>query len=177
MPIIAFYSAPRDLLTPRTHEPIVVGETVTTRLTPSLCEAGLHASHRLEDADRWRPSGILTLVEIDGDICIGHDKICGRSRKTLHIFTEYNKVKNAARAEYDKAKDAAWAEYNKVKDAAWAEYNKVEDAAWAEYNKVEDAAWAEYKKVKDAAVADVKKLAREMGWEDPSQIGEQEPLS
>ena len=172
---IAFYSAPKDLLTPRTFEPIVVGETVTYDGKPELCETGLHASVRPEDAVGYRSDGVLTLVEIGGEVVVGNDKVCGQTRKTLCFFpeydkvrasalAEYNKVCESARAECDKVWESALAEFDKVRASARAEYNKVCVSAYAEYNKVCAPAWAEFDKVRASALDAVKEEAKKMGW-------------
>jgi hypothetical protein len=85
---LAFYLAPLDLRTPRTGEPIIVGETVTIDPPVKLCERGLHASEHVLDTLQYRDVGCLTLVGIGGEIVEGDDKIAGTSRKTLAILTE-----------------------------------------------------------------------------------------
>ena len=91
---ICFYIAPKDLKTPRTGEPIVVGQTVTMagndKLRPEPCHYGMHGSIDLNDALRHRDlsQGVPTLVEITGDVQFEQDKLCGRHRKTLAILTE-----------------------------------------------------------------------------------------
>jgi len=95
--IKGWYVAESDLLTSR-EEPrreIREGETLTLpdSVTPEVCEAGYHCARTLLDAFRYRTDGVITLVEVSGDVdvgddkvAVGDDKVAGRSRKTLRII-------------------------------------------------------------------------------------------
>jgi len=77
------------------HRKVKVSEAITVDCDPVLCEAGLHGSVKPLDALNYSPGPIVCIVEINGTIFEGADKICGTSRKciamadatnTLHVF-------------------------------------------------------------------------------------------
>lgn len=86
--VTAFYLAPRDLKTPRTGEPIAVGQTVAIDGAPALCERGLHASRHVLDAAIYRGDGVLTLVRLGGTIVEGTDKACATERTPIAILSQ-----------------------------------------------------------------------------------------
>src|SRR5688572_295494 len=83
----AFYFA-RESRTLRygDERPVIVGETHTVDCKPKVCEIGLHGSIRPLDALKYAPGTILYLVDIDGDLDIGTDKIAGTQRKYIAEF-------------------------------------------------------------------------------------------
>ena len=62
------------------------GETHTVDCEPILCEQGLHGSIKALDALKYAPDTYLWIVEIEGDIQTGEDKICGKSRTYIKGF-------------------------------------------------------------------------------------------
>jgi hypothetical protein len=85
-----WYVAESDLKTSR-EEPrreIREGETLTLpdSVKPEVCEAGYHCARTLLDAFRYRTDGVITRVEVSGDIDVDDDKVAGRSRKTRLII-------------------------------------------------------------------------------------------
>lgn len=67
----------------RDNRLIVQGETHSIKGKPELCKNGLHGSINLIDALGYAPGPYLWYVDIDGDVDIGKDKICGTDRKYI----------------------------------------------------------------------------------------------
>jgi len=59
---------------------IVLGETHKVDGPLELCKKGLHASERLLDALKYAPGNILFKVRLEGELLIGHDKVCATER-------------------------------------------------------------------------------------------------
>jgi len=79
------------------NRPIVIGETHTVDCNPILCKQGLHGSVSIMDALSYAPGPVLYLVDINGDIDVGEDKICGSSRTYLMGFDASDMLFEAAR--------------------------------------------------------------------------------
>ena len=54
------------------------GEWLTVKGDLKMCEWGLHASVHPFDALQYAPGETLCLVELDGEILHGDDKVCAR---------------------------------------------------------------------------------------------------
>lgn len=63
-----------------------------------MCSAGLHASVHPSDACRYAPGLTLCLVELDGEIHTGDDKVCASRRKILARFDATELLRADARA-------------------------------------------------------------------------------
>jgi len=59
------------------------GEWLSVDGQIELCARGLHASEYVADAVRYAPGTTLCLVELDGEIIKGNDKLCARKRKII----------------------------------------------------------------------------------------------
>lgn len=131
----------------RDGEPVPAdGEWIEMDGEPVLCERGFHASKCPWDALQYAPGETLCLVDVDGVVIEGSDKICGTRRRIVARFDATDMLWDQARQsalsvvhlwdapavvrEYlttgDESKRAA------ARDAAWA---AARAAAWA-------AAWA-----------------------------------
>jgi hypothetical protein len=178
---ICFYVAPTDLRVPRTGEPIVVGETVTipeSQGAPRPCHVGLHGSRRLKDALNYRDPGVITVVEITGDVQERDDKLCGRNRKTLAILErddaealskKINALDTTSKA-FDKKEDAEYKRHDKrlnainkkalkKLDALQKAFEKQRAAIYDWETKAEDAQYKRYHAASD-------KLAKEKAQAD-----------
>ena len=62
-----------------------------------LCERGLHASLHPFDALQYAPGETLCLVELDGEILRGDDKVCARKRKIIARFDATDLLRDQAR--------------------------------------------------------------------------------
>lgn len=94
----AFYFARTDRkLRYGDNRKIVVGETHTVDCTPEVCSKGLHASVNLFDALKYAPGPILYLVELDGDVDIGCDKVAATKRTYLAEFDATEVLREYAR--------------------------------------------------------------------------------
>lgn len=63
-----------------------VGKTLSmkdTSLTPSVCNAGMHASDQPSEAAVFKKGPVLSRVEVWGDISSASGKFCGRHRKVV----------------------------------------------------------------------------------------------
>lgn len=93
----AFYIAPSDLCVPRTKQKIAIGETVAMAIAADTwctdvipCRQGMHASEWVVDALHYRYEGVLTLVDLHGDVAEHGqhgdiDKFAARYRTTVAI--------------------------------------------------------------------------------------------
>ena len=134
------------------------GETHTVDCEPVLCEQGLHGSIKALDALKHAPDTYLWIVEIEGDVQIREDKICGKSRTYIKGFDaeellrsfackqaliniekikpycsdeQYNTILTYLHGDYtvrSAAETAAESAETAARSAAWA---AVETAAWA----------------------------------------------
>ena len=59
------------------------GEWLEHKGSLVMCESGLHASAHPFDALRYAPGATLCLVELDGEIIDGGDKVIARRRKII----------------------------------------------------------------------------------------------
>ena len=62
------------------------GEWLSVEGTLRLCSRGLHASEHVADAVRYAPGTTLCIVELDGEIIKGSDKVCASKRKIIARF-------------------------------------------------------------------------------------------
>ena len=130
------------------------GETHTVDCEPIPCEQGLHGSIKALDALKYAPDTYLWIVEIEGDIKTGGDKICGKSRTYIKGFDAEELLKTFARKQalinIEKIKPyCSEEEYNTIllylrgdyalRSAARAAARAAEAAAWAA---AEATAWA-----------------------------------
>lgn len=100
----AWHFARQDERTRYTNEPIVVGEALYATGPLSLCENGLHGSLRIIDALAYANGCILYEVNIEGDILIEKDKICGRKRTAIAKYDFRDALVKFARFCADEAK-------------------------------------------------------------------------
>ena len=59
------------------------GEWLTVDHKPILCERGLHGSEHPFDAMTYAPGNTLCLVDLDGEIVIGDDKLVATKRRVV----------------------------------------------------------------------------------------------
>ena len=62
------------------------GEWLSVDGQIELCARGLHASEHVADAVYYAPGTMLCLVELDGKIIKGNDKVCAQKRKIIARF-------------------------------------------------------------------------------------------
>jgi hypothetical protein len=63
-----------------------------------MCRAGLHASLHVADALKYAPGATLCLVELDGEIQIGDDKVAASKRRIIARFDATELLRKDARA-------------------------------------------------------------------------------
>ncbi len=158
------------------------GETLSyiNAAPPKLCERGMHASVRCQDALGYAPGAVLCVVDVTGDVTEGDDKIVGRHRKVLWSAGEaviLPLIVEYARWCAERAKGYAYA--NAASDAAatWAATWAADadaaafDATWATANAVyvdaaaASATWAAANAAAAAvAAAAAEREAQEAWW-------------
>jgi len=65
---------------------VKAGETLKVRVTPSLCNRGLHASVNFFKALHYAPDFLLTRVIVKDHVVLGNDKLAGRSRTCVALY-------------------------------------------------------------------------------------------
>lgn len=87
-PVLAwhFLRDDRHLQYGRRTKPITVGETLTVKRKPVLCEWGLHASRRVHDALTYAPGNVICRVLVGGTIVEGYDKLAGTTRTVIAMI-------------------------------------------------------------------------------------------
>jgi hypothetical protein len=165
----------------RDDTPLVVGEWLEYKGELELCASGYHASIRAIDALQYAPGNWVSLVEVEGEIILGNDKLVASRRKALWCYDASEQLGKFARQcaldvvhlwdapavviEYlntgDEAKRAAaWAAARAAALDAAAARDAARDAARA-------AAWAAARAAaRDAARADAWAAARDAAWAD-----------
>jgi hypothetical protein len=63
-----------------------------------MCTAGLHASLHVADALKYAPGAMLCLVELDGEIGVGDDKVVASKRRIIARFDATELLRADARA-------------------------------------------------------------------------------
>ena len=127
---------------------IIEGETLRVEGNPVLCEQGLHASQRVNDALRYAPGPILCRVELSDGIVRGDDKAVARERKTLWMFDATNALRDFAATVAENALLAERAAGREPDPRSWAVVQAVRDMLAGKIGKEELAA------ARDAARAD-----------------------
>ncbi len=183
-PILAwhFLQDSRRLQYGRRIKPITVGETLTVKRKPVLCEWGLHASRRLIDALNYAPGNVICRVLVGGTVVEGSDKIAGTTRTVVAmidgetILREWacDCAERALNREREKGREPdprSWEAIAVARRYAKGEATKEElDAAWdAAKDAARDAAWAAawdaaWAAARDAAKAAAKAAAWDAAW-------------
>ena len=124
-------------------------ETHTVDCEPILCGQGLHGSIKALDALKYAPDTYLWIVEIEGDIKTGEDKICGKSRTYIKGFDAEELLRSFACKQalinIEKIKPyCSEAEYNTILAYLHGDYTAraaAEAAARATWTAAEAVAW------------------------------------
>jgi hypothetical protein len=86
MQINAWHFLPENGHTRYNDLPVTPGEPMRHEGPITLCESGLHASIKLDDALSYAPGPILCRVLCEGQVVEGHDKIVCTQRTVLWMF-------------------------------------------------------------------------------------------